>query len=312
MINILKLIRYQNLIIIGLTQYLFRYCIEIPIMKMEPVYPVMSNLNFALLVISTILIAAAGYAINDYFDIRTDRINRPDKIIVGKHISRRTAMLIHTVFSIIGILIGIYISYKVGSLKLSVIFIVICLLLWLYSIKYKAYFFVGNFLVAFNSAMVILIVWLFDFTALISTNQIIIVHKNLFEFFLWSFVGFAFVLTIIREILKDIEDIDGDRKVGCSTIPVVIGIPKTKIILSFFILFSVLLLSYYAWLSLQSHNYYILLYLILIIIFPLIYMLFILFRAKNKNDFTFLSNVTKFIIVAGVISMWLIYYWFWN
>ncbi|MFA5782416.1 MAG: geranylgeranylglycerol-phosphate geranylgeranyltransferase [Bacteroidales bacterium] len=300
MINVLKLIRYPNLIIIGLAQYLFRYCILFPIMKSEHAEPAMSDLNFALLVLSTILIAAAGYAINDYFDIRSDRINRPDKIIVGRLLSRRIAMLFHTIFSIIAILLGIYISYKVGSFKLGAINIVIAILLWLYSVKYKAYFLVGNIIVSFATAMTIIVVILFDMYALRLDGHMVI----------WGYVLFAFMISLIREIIKDIEDIEGDKKCGCSTIPVVIGIPKTKIILLILVGVSVVALSYISYLSNMQHLKIIFWYLNIIVIIPFIYMGYIIYISKNKADYGFLSNVAKFIMLAGVLSMTLIFNWF--
>jgi len=308
-VNVLKLIRYPNLIIIGLTQYLFRYCILFPIMKLEHIEPAMSHINFALLVLSTILIAAAGYAINDYFDIRSDRINRPDKIIVGRLLSRRIAILFHTIFNIIAILLGIYVSYKVGSFKLGAINIVISILLWLYSVKYKAYFLVGNIIISFATAMTIIVILLFDISALLSSGQMIITNKSLLEFFLWIYLLFAFMISLIREIIKDIEDIEGDRKCGCSTIPVVIGIPKTKIILLCLIAISVVALSYISYLSNIQHLKIIFWYLNIIVIIPFIYMGYIIYISKNKADYGFLSNVAKFIMLAGVLSMTLIFNW---
>lgn len=299
MINVLKLIRYPNLIIIALAQYLFRYCILFPIMRLEHVEPAMSHLNFALLVLSTILIAAAGYAINDYFDIRSDRINRPDKIIVGRLLSRRIAMLFHTIFSIIAILLGIYISYKVGSFKLGAINIVISILLWLYSVKYKAYFLVGNIIVSFATAMTIIVVLLFDMYVLRLDSHMVI----------WSYVLFAFMISLIREIIKDIEDIEGDKKCRCSTIPVVIGIPGTKIILLCLVAISVVALSYISYLSNMQHLKIIFWYLNFIVIIPFIYMGYIIYISKNKADYGFLSNVAKFIMLSGVLSMTLIFNW---
>ncbi len=317
MLHILKLIRVQNLIIIALTQYLFRYAILIPIMKLEDISPVFSNFNFALLVISTLLIAAAGYAINDYFDIRIDRINRPDKIVVGKFISRRKVMLLHTVLSIIAVLIGVYLSFCVGSLKLAAVNIVIATLLWMYSMKYKAYFLVGNLIVAFASGMTIVIVWLFEIYALryqgnITSNPNIIdfvTNKiKILNFLLWAYTLFAFVISLAREIIKDIEDVTGDKKCGCSTIPVVIGISKTKYFLLFLLGLSVLLLSYISYHAYLLPNMkFIFWYLNIVVIIPLIFMGYEIIIAKVKEDYGFLSNVTKFIMVAGVLSMALIF-----
>lgn len=301
------LIRYPNLIIIVISQYLFRYFILLPLINEEHIEPLFSDLNFALLVLSTVLIAAAGYAINDYFDIRTDRINRPEKIVIGKLISRRKAMFIHTTFNIIGVLIGCYLSYTVHSYKLASIHIVVSLLLWLYSLKYKAYFLVGNLIVAFVSALTIMIVWIFEMYALRYGGQAVITQMYLMKFFLWAYVIYAFVTSLIREIIKDVEDIEGDKKIGCSTMPVVLGVQKTKYILLFLCGLSIISLGYVTYLAYSRDLPLLFWYILLLLILPFIYMVYIIVKAKNKEDFSFLSNVTKFIMVAGVASMALIF-----
>jgi len=311
MLHFFKLIRIQNLAIIALTQYLFRYFILIPIMKLEPVSPVLSHLNFALLVISTLFIAAAGYAINDYFDIRTDRINKPKKIIVGKHISRRVAMLIHTVFNVIAFIIGTYVSYKAGSVKLVVILIIMITLLWMYSVKFKAYFLLGNILVSFSSAMSILIVWIFDMYAIHYTGEFIIMNIRTLNFFVWAYFLFAFAISLLREIIKDIEDIEGDKKIGCTTIPVVLGVKKTKYFLYAILLISLCALIYLSYQICCSQYFKVVFwYMDIVIIIPLIYMGYIIIKAKNKDDFSYLSSITKFIMLAGVLSMLLIFFRF--
>jgi 4-hydroxybenzoate polyprenyltransferase len=306
MLNILKLIRYPNLIIIALTQYLFRYSILLPIFKNERVIPVLTHLDFALLVISTILIAAAGYAINDYFDIRVDRINKPEKIIVGRLISRRQAMTIHTVFNIVAIILGFYISYRAGSIKFGAINIVISMLLWMYSMKYKAYFLIGNLIVSFASALTIFVVWLFDMYAIWSSGQFVHINLSLLNFFLWSYILFAFGVSLIREIIKDMEDIEGDKKCGCSTIPVVIGERKTSIVLVLLAIIMIAALVYISFLAFAMHLVFVFWYLIIVVIIPFLYLAYMILVSKNKNDYAFTSNITKFIMVAGVLSMLLI------
>ena len=311
MVPFFKLIRIQNLLIIALTQYLFRYAILLPIMDLEHIVPNLSHFNFALLVISTLLIAAAGYAINDYFDIRIDRINKRKNIIVGHHFSRRKVMMLHTTLSIIGVLIGAYVSYKAGSLKLSAINLVMAILLWLYSVKYKAYFLVGNIIVAVAAAMTIVIVWLFETAALISVSKIIILNAHLLSIFLWIYVGFAFVLTLIREIIKDVEDVEGDKKVGCQTIPVVMGINRTKYILTVLMALSLITLIYICYLAHGLHSLrFLFWYVVIAVVLPVIYMVYITITSKKKEDYTFLSKVAKFIMLAGILSMIPIFNWF--
>ncbi len=309
MLHYLKLFRIQNLLIIVLTQYLFRYFILLPILQNNAVLPILNDINFALLVLSTVLIAAAGYAINDYFDIRTDRINHPHKIIVGKYISRRIAMLLHQILNIIAVIIAAYVCYKTGSFKLLFIQIIMITLLWMYSVKFKSYFLIGNILVAFSSAMTILIVWVFDIYAVNSSGQLLnYTTRESIRLFLWTFATFAFVVSIIREIIKDIEDIEGDEKIGCATIPIVIGIPKTKLFLYSFIILSIIPLGYFLYKTYMMPDMLILFwYIIFALIIPFIYLAYLTFIAKNKNDFSILSKITKFIMLAGVLSMILIF-----
>ena len=304
-----KLIRIQNLIFIALTQYLFRYCILLPIMKLEQINPSLSNIDFALLVLSTIFIAAAGYAINDYFDIRIDRINKPKKIIVGKYISRRHAILVHTIFNITAVVIGIYVSYKVGSIKLAAFNIVMCLLLWFYSVKYKAYFLIGNIIVSISSAMTIFVVWLFEIYAIKSSEQILM-NGKLLNFFLFSYVIFAFIVTFIREMVKDVEDIEGDKKYRCNTLPIVLGVCKTKYILLILVALSIIVLSYFSFLSYFNQLKLVFWYINITLIVSLIYAAYIIYISKNKDDFSFISGLLKVIMFFGIFSMTLIFNWF--
>lgn len=307
-----KLIRYPNLILIAASQYLLRYCILLPLMSIEypPIKPSLSHFDFALLVFATILIAAGGYAINDYFDIRIDRINKPHKIIVGRLISRRKAMLTHTVFNILAVLIGTYLSIKVHNYKLASIFIIVSVLLWTYSLKYKAYFIIGNLIVALVSALTILLVWIFEKYALVADIQFVKDVFGYLKFILWAYVAYAFITSLIREIIKDIEDVEGDKKVGCSTIPVVIGIQKTKYILLALCFITVASLCYVSYLAHSLGLTLIFWYILILLVLPFIYMIYIIVIAKNKNDYGFLSNITKFIMVSGVTSMALIFPFF--
>ncbi len=308
MLPFFKLIRIQNLFIIAVTQYLFRYAILIPVMNFEHINPMLSHFNFALLVLSTILVAAAGYAINDYFDLRIDRINKNNRNVVGKNFSRRTVIKFHFALNIVAIILGTWVSYKAGSLKLATINIVMATLLWMYSVKYKAYFLVGNMLIAFSTAMTIIVVWLFDTIAINKAGMIIINYSHLLNILIWLFVGFAFVISMIREIIKDVEDFEGDKKVGCSTIPVVIGINKTKYLLIALTSLSVLALSFidfkvYRTFGLNFPFWYI----AVAVVLPFIYLLYTTIKAKEKEDYSFMSRVTKFLMLAGVLSMTFIF-----
>ncbi len=307
--NILKLIRYQNLLIIALTQVLFRYCILLPLMKRVQIAPFMSTITFALLVLSTILVAAGGYAINDYFDVRTDRINKPKKMLIGRGVSRRQAMLIHTVFSITAVVIGFYIGYKAGNIFLGFINLTIAIALWFYSTKYKAYFLVGNLMVAIFSGLVVVVVWLFEMESLIhhGSTFVLTIYYKYIGIFTISYFIFATLVSLIREIIKDIEDYEGDKKVGCTTMPVVIGIKKTKYVLFGISIITFLGLSYIAYLIKTQKLTMFFWYFVIAVCLPFLYMGYISIIAKNKSDFTLLSGIVKFCLLSGVLSMLVFY-----
>ncbi|MCK4638289.1 MAG: geranylgeranylglycerol-phosphate geranylgeranyltransferase, partial [Bacteroidales bacterium] len=238
-----KLLRVPNLIIIILTQYLIRFCVIKPVLQFHGVNLTFSELDFALLVFSTILIAVAGYIINDYFDIQIDAYNKPDKLIVGKKVSIGTAKLIYAILNGIAFIIGFYLAIKVNAFQLGFIFVMIAIMLWYYSAKYKRQIFWGNLVVAILSALVLLIVWIFEFFSLrLSPIDFIDAYRSIkiINIIIWSYSLFAFMVTLIREMIKDIQDIEGDSKFGCRTLAVVFGIRATKYITTSLIIICIL------------------------------------------------------------------------
>ncbi len=303
----LKLIRYTNLIIIVLTQYFFRHFILLPLYRLEDVVPPMGELTFFLLVLSTVLIAAAGYAINDYFDMRVDHINKPDKMILGKIIPRRMAILIHGFFTGAGILLSFIAAFMVGSWKLGLVSVIITYMLWRYSHRYKASFITGNFVIALFSAFVMFIVWLYEFYAQLNTGQAIILWKGLLNTFLFLYLFFAFLTSFIREIVKDIEDIEGDRRVGCETIPIKLGIPKAKKVIYSMIGLMLLFLGLMTTIVFLKPHYNLLGFYLAFLILLFAYMLSLVIKAKEKQDYSFLSMYIKIVMLAGIFTMQLVY-----
>src|ERR1700747_2647931 len=148
MFAFLKLIRLQNLLVIAFTQYMMRWCLIYPILKTRGFELQFSNFHFFLLSLSTVMIAAAGYIINDYFDVRIDKVNKPEHLVIDKGVKRRVAMGAHMVINVIAILIGFYISHIIGNWKLGFIFFICALGLWLYSTSFKRQFLIGNIVIA--------------------------------------------------------------------------------------------------------------------------------------------------------------------
>ncbi len=298
----LKLFRYRNLLMIVLIQYLIRYCIIIPALEVYHLSPIINDLFFSFLVFSCVLISAAGYAINDYFDLRIDRINKPDKIILGRKISRRQAIFFHSFFNILGVLLAVFVAIKVHLLRLTAIHIVATALLWFYAIYYKRRFLTGNIIVAFLTALIVITVWLFEFWPRV------IILKESYDFstvryILLVYAGFAFLTTLIREIIKDIQDLDGDKKVGCKTLPVVWGVDKSKyfvVSLIILLIISIVFLQDMFW---EYDKMIFLLYSLLFIQIPYILVIFKLIKAKEKRHFAFLNLFTKLIMLMGVLSL---------
>lgn len=274
--EIWQLIRVPNLFIIILTQYLTAIFL---IGQNESFEKFLFDPKLLVLSFSTVCIAAAGYIINDYYDIKIDYLNRPEKVVVGKLIRRRIALATHWVLSLIGILLGVFISIEVAVINLIAAF-----LLWLYSNQLKRIPFVGNVSIALLTAISLLVLLL-----LYPQNHILV----------FIYAVFAFFINLIREIIKDMEDLKGDRAFGCKTLPVVWGIRKTKRFLYLIMIIFIILLT---GLTLKLDNYFLKAYFVVLTI-PAIYFVIKLTRSDSKKDFYYLSNFSKIIMLSGVISM---------
>ncbi|MEJ7610443.1 MAG: geranylgeranylglycerol-phosphate geranylgeranyltransferase [Ferruginibacter sp.] len=300
-----RLIRWPNLLFIVLTQFLFYYCIYVPLL-IQPPSPA-GVILFFLLSLSSILIAAGGYIINDYFDQQIDAVNRPGKLIVGKLVKRRWAILWHWVLSAAGLMISVYISYRTGIWLISLINFICVILLWFYSTTLKRKLLSGNIAIAFLTAWVIGVIFVFAGTHTFlftgwKEGGVISDVRRLFKFAL-LYAGFAFIMTIIREVIKDAEDMEGDRKYDCKTMPITWGIPAAKVFTGVWITMSIAtlgVLQLYVWLSGRQIAA---VYIILFIILPLIILLRNLYRAETSADYHRLSSLVKIIILAGILSM---------
>lgn len=310
MLDFLKLIRYKNLLIIAFTQYLMRYCIISPILKLNGFELQLDHFHFILLVLSTILITAAGYVINDYFDTGTDMLNRPETVIVGKTFNRKMAMLIHILFSVLGVSFGIYLSFRIGILAMGVAYLLASGILWFYSTTYKRQFLIGNLIVAVFTGMVPLIVALFEVPLLNQQYKEVLLPLNMNFNNILGWVGgfsfFAFLSTLVREVIKDIEDFKGDMAFGRNTIPVVLGIRASKIITVCLIGLNVfsLLCIYFRYLMYTNDgrfDFITLSYFSVLLIIPFIFLACRIIKAEHKEQYHKASNLTKLIMLAGIL-----------
>ncbi len=273
---LLRLIRFPNLMIVVLTQYLVRICLVGP--KYDWLHHV-SDVRFFWMSFATICIAAGGYIINDYYDIKIDTINKPRRVVVGRIMSRRQAILSHTILNFVGIGLGVLVALRIGLVNFMAAF-----LLWLYSNQLKRLPFVGNFIVALLTAATLWVVVLFN-----PTN----------DFLVYTYSIFAFFITLIREIIKDMEDVRGDATFGCKTLPIVWGIRRTKVLL--YVLIGLFLVTLFAFTYFLPNR--LVWYFSLFILVPMAWFTWRLDRADTRADFGYLSQVCKIISIVGVLSM---------
>lgn len=300
---LLRLIRWPNLLIIILTQVLVRYCIVKPYLAQAGVSSYFSFHNFLLLVLTTVLLAAAGYIINDYFDLRIDRVNKPERMILGKRLGARQGILLHLIFNAIALMLGFYLAYRAGSLRLGFIFLLIAGMLWMYSARYKRSLLVGNIVVSTLSALVVLVVWLFEIYMLRSQGYDLHVLASKVSVVVWVYAAFAFMVSLIREIVKDLEDLEGDKVAACQTLPILAGITATKSIAIALTLLTMLLLAFGQYLLLQQGLKIIFWYYIMPVQLMMINLLMQINKSSQSSDFRLPSNLAKIIMLAGILGM---------
>jgi len=279
-----------------------RWCIIKPILEVNEFNLQFSELNFFFLVMATVFITAAGYVINDYFDTKTDLVNRPETVIVGKLLNRRWAILIHILLNTFGIGLGAYISFYIGIPILTAVFVLITGILWFYSTTYKRQFLIGNVIVSVLTALVPLMVILFEIPLLRKEYGLLMneIHADFTLIIIWvsAFALFAFLLTMIREIIKDIEDFEGDSAYGRKTMPIVLGVLNSKIVIITLVLTTLFSILY---LNLNFLNDIITLgYFVLFLYFPLILVVYKIIIANDKKDYHWASNITKVIMLTGI------------
>jgi 4-hydroxybenzoate polyprenyltransferase len=308
----LKLIRWQNLMIVALTMVLMRYAVIAPLINKISVTLIKGNgslpmtvqfpwYDFILLVTATILLTAGGYVINDYFDIKTDLINK-GKVIVGTKIPRRQAMMWHNIFNVLGVVIGFYISWKAGYLMMGALFLLVSGLLYFYSASYKRQFLIGNIIVAILTAMVPLLVVFYEWPALYRfyrINAVSMPEINFILYWVGGFALFAFLTTLTREIIKDIEDFDGDIAYGRNTVPVVIGVLSAKVV-SICLIFITIVLLYLTW-YFFINDIITLIYVSAVVVLPLLFVVYKVVVSSSRSQLHNASSIMKIVMLTGIL-----------
>jgi 4-hydroxybenzoate polyprenyltransferase len=304
----LRLVRLPNLVMIAVTQVLFYFSI-IPLYTGDEVW-IHSSFqwwHYLLLIISSLLIAAAGNIINDYFDRNIDEINKPEKKIIDKLIKRRWAIVMHIIFSLTAILLGFYVDSQTPVFWLGFSNTICVFLLFAYSISLKKKLLVGNVLISLLTAWVIFVCFLCYYRTLScdgcepTLEWPAILRRFMRISFLYA--GFAFVVSLIREVVKDMEDIEGDKKYGCRTIPIAWGIPASKVFVAVWLVVLIGMISVVQVYVLQLGWHWSAAYSVVLIIAPLIWILRKLYQAQVPKDYHQLSTIIKLVMLAGLSSM---------
>jgi 4-hydroxybenzoate polyprenyltransferase len=302
MLAFLKLIRTQNLLIIAFTQYMVRWCLLYPLLSVHDFELQLSNFQFFLLVLSTVMIAAAGYIINDYFDVVIDKVNKPERLVIDKGVKRRVAMGAHVIINILAILIAFYVSYQAGSMKLIIFHILCAAGLWFYSTNFKRQFLIGNILISLFTSLVPFIVGIYELMPVQKIYAEMIDETSLNEE--WRFIigisFFAFITTLIREIIKDMEDVEGDERYGCKTMPIVLGMRTSRNITIVLAVITMTFLVYFQTIKWSNGNLLGSLYIGIGLQIPFIYLIYRIITAKEKKDYKIAGNIAKLIMLLGV------------
>ena len=308
----LKLIRFQNLLIVALTMILMRYAIISPILSRVEVslYSIAGNAktmilqlpwyDFAVLVLATIFITAAGYVINDYFDVRTDLINK-GRVIVGTAIPRKKALMWHNIFNTLGVAGGFYVSWRIGFFWAGIMFLLVTGLFYFYSATYKRQFLLGNLMVAILTAMLPLLVLFYEWIPLRDYYAVNAIRMPDFRMIIWWIGGFslfAFLTTLTREIIKDIEDFEGDTAYGRNTLPVVLGIRASKLVAITLVILT-LIMIYLIW-YFFINDLITFIYATIAISLPLCYVIYLLISARDSRTFHRASTIMKIVMLCGI------------
>lgn len=265
--------------IVMLTQYLTRIFLIGP---KDNWVEIITDYQMFLICFSTLLIAAAGYIINDYFDVKIDLVNKPQRVVIGRYLKRRMAISVHQVFNVIGVLTGLLINKWI-----ALVYILSVTLLWFYSERYKRMPFFGNFIVALLTALSLIVISL---------------HYPQNRDMVMVYAVFSFFISLVREIVKDMEDMKGDKAHGCRTLPIIWGIRRTKTLLFAIIaLFVILLFSMSPAFTNELHQVA-----LLSVTLPVLIIVYLIYKADTIRKYAQLSSLCKITMLWGLSTMLLV------
>jgi len=303
----MRLVRWSNVLFLAALIWVMEEWVAVPILTKAAFGAQLPWYLILLIALAIMLIAAGGYVINDYFDVKIDRINRPDEVVVTRSISKQDAMKLSLCLSCIGIACGLSAAVLLRSLTIGLIFVITPGLLWFYSGSYKRLFLIGNITIALLAGLTPMMV-AFANVAILQQRYAEILPYTSLEHDLYAWLGgfalFAFLLTWIREIIKDMQDQQGDREYECHTMPIVWGEKRTKIFVTVLIVLTIAVIGHIwyhflpfpiGWSSLSTR------YIALGIIIPMAGVLLLLWAAKIPSDYKTCQQLVKFTMFIGML-----------
>lgn len=312
MIAFFRLIRWPNLLMIVISMKLLLFFVISPALGLEWFAGGMDVWEFSLLVLATLFIAIGGYLVNDFADMNPDSINKPGKNLVGGKFSVLMTNTLYWIFTVSGVVLGTLMSYLLNQINYGLIFLFVAGLLWFYSQKYQCQPLVGNIVIAFLSALSFGLVWLFEFFALSNNASVFTDVQSNFGMvnkLVLIYMGFAFLMSLLRELVKDIEDYEGDDRFGCRTFAVVYGKNKARI-LALIVLFVGLVASFWIQFYFYTASFILLFAYFFLVDVLFVWCIYLLLRVKQKADYSSLSLSIKILMFTGVLSMALFYFEF--
>lgn len=304
MMYYLKLIRPINLLVVALTLLLFRYCIiDVESYRLYDFLPYMKSGSFYILLLTTLFITAGGYVINDIYDVDTDQINKPEKIIVGKHIDDTAAFNFYLTLTGIGILGSFILMYTTQQLKISSIPIFVSVMLYLYASTFKRMALVGNIVVSLCAALPVILVSFYELRINDFDTSVVIRFTEGIGLAAIVYALFAFLTTLIREIIKDVQDMEGDDFAGMKTFPIVTNISVSKMLIVVVQAITLSILLFIAYFFLAASYAYAFYGTIGLLISPLLLQIAVVIWAKTPNQFKWASLIGKIHMVLGIATL---------
>lgn len=309
-----RLLRWLNLVMLLIVVWVMERWVAVPVLNVCQFGGQLPWWCVMLMMLSITCIAAGGYVINDYFDIKIDRINKPDQLIVTQSITKDAAMHCHQLLTILGAAMGLAVAWWCRSWVIGLTMILVPGLLWFYSSSYKRQFIIGNVIVAFLAALPSLVVAMANVGYLQHQYGDILVYSPVsHDLYVWlgGFALFAFLTTLMREMVKDMQDQQGDRELECHTLPVRYGDWATKWVVTIIGCITIGLLAWigfdlvpyeHTWNTLSSR------YIVFGIMTPLICSLWLMWAAKIPSDYRSAQGVMKFVMLMGVLYGFVIFH----